>query len=80
MSLVHLTGVDREILVRKIRSNGFLPCLVRVLENWLDNRVPEVVIGGQAAAPSPLRNSVYQGTVWGPPRLEFALRERPTFC
>jgi hypothetical protein len=59
--------VDREILVRKIRSSGLSPCLVRILESWLDDRVAEVVVGGQAAAPAPLRNSVYQGTVWGPP-------------
>ena len=59
--------VDREILVREIRSSGLSPCLVRILESWLDDRVAEVVVGGQAAAPAPLRNSVYQGTVWGPP-------------
>ena len=59
--------VDRELLTRKLRSSGLSPCLVRVLESWLDDRVAEVVVGGQAAAPAPLRNSVYQGTVWGPP-------------
>ena len=59
--------VDRELLVRKIRSTGMSGCLARVLESWLEARVAEVVVGGQAAAPAPLRNSVYQGTVWGPP-------------
>ena len=59
--------VDRELLTRKLRSSGLSLCFVRVLESWLDDRVAEVVIGGQAAAPAPLRNSVYQGTVWGPP-------------
>ena len=58
--------VDRDILVRKLRSSGLSPCLVRVLESWLDDRVAEVVVGGQAAALSPVRNSVFQGTVWGP--------------
>ena len=59
--------VDRDILVRKLRSSALSTCLVRVLESWLDDRVAEVVVGGQAAAPSTLRNSVFQGTVWGPP-------------
>ena len=59
--------VNRDLLVRKIRSTGMSGCLARVLESWLEDRVAEVVVGGQAAAPAPLRNSVYQGTVWGPP-------------
>ena len=62
-----LRSRDRETLVRKLCSSGLSPCFVRVLESWLDDRVAEVVVGGQAAAPAPLRNSVYQGTVWGPP-------------
>ena len=66
--------------MRKLRSSGLSPCLVRVLESWLDDRVAEVVVGGQAAAPSSLRNFLFQGTVWGPPIMEPTLRKRPTPC
>ncbi len=59
--------VCKELLGYKLRSSGLPSRIVAVLESWLDDRVAEVIVGGRAAAPSPLTNSVFQGTVWGPP-------------
>ena len=41
--------------------------LYRVLASWLDSRVSNVVVDGIMADASPLTNSVFQGTVLGPP-------------
>jgi hypothetical protein len=43
------------------------PKLIKLIGSWLDDRSSIVVVNGSTSVPSPLRNSVYQGTVWGPP-------------
>ena len=54
-------------LVAKLRRCGLHPRMLRLLESWLEPRTSAVILDGCASAPSPLCNSVYQGTVLGPP-------------
>ena len=51
----------------KIRRLGLHPHFFRFLESWLADRVAEVVVGGHSSGQEPLIDSVYQGTVLGPP-------------
>ena len=54
-------------LIDKLAAKGLHPNLLKLLESWLDERSYSVIVDGTSSAPNPLRNSVYQGTVWGPP-------------
>ena len=54
-------------LTAKIRRLGLHPHLLGFLESWLADRVAEVVVGGHSSGQEPLIDSVYQGTVLGPP-------------
>ena len=59
--------VRRERLVQKLRVSGINPRVVRFLESWLEDRRSVVVVSGSQSTPRLLSNSVYQGTVLGPP-------------
>ena len=41
--------------------------LLKVVSSWLEERTAEVVVEGAYSDKAALSNSVYQGTVWGPP-------------
>ena len=59
--------VSRERLVAKLELLGLHPDLLAFLASWLEDRIFEVVIGGQCSVQEPLSDSVFQGTVLGPP-------------
>ena len=59
--------VPSQRLMAKLRSKGVHKLLLDVLDSWLRDRSAVVVVDGALSAPAPLRNSVYQGTVLGPP-------------
>ena len=46
---------------------GVHESLIGVIRSWLRDRTATVVVEGAGSFPSPLRNMVLQGTVWGPP-------------
>lgn len=61
---------DRVCEVRlgsKLRRIGLHPRICALLLSWLEPRVSEVVVDGETARRRTLANSVYQGTVLGPP-------------
>ena len=51
----------------KLCRAGIHPRICSLLQSWLEPRRSAVVVKGASSAPKPLQNSVYQGTVWGPP-------------
>ena len=59
--------VSRARLLEKLKAKGIHPKVLRLLESWLDTRTAEVIVDGCASDPMVLDNSVFQGTVWGPP-------------
>ena len=59
--------VSSQRLVRKLSSLGLHPRIAAILESWLRPRVSKVVVEGSASSARTLENSVFQGTVWGPP-------------
>jgi len=59
--------VRRSRMVSKLRVSGLHQKVVKFLESWLEERKSKVVVGGQRSSEQPLRNSVFQGTVLGPP-------------
>ena len=59
--------VSRARLLEKLKAKDIHPKVLRLLESWLDTRTAEVIVDGCASDPMVLDNSVFQGTVWGPP-------------
>ena len=59
--------VRKERLISKLRLSGLNPRIIRFLESWLDDRQSVVVVGGAISGLRTLYNSVFQGTVLGPP-------------
>ena len=59
--------VSRERLGSKLQLLGLHPDLLAFLKSWLEDRVSEVVVGGQSSVQEPLCDSVFQGTVLGSP-------------
>ena len=51
----------------KLATLKLHPKIHRLLVSWLEPRISQVVVGGERSRPTPLSNSVFQGTVWGPP-------------
>ena len=51
----------------KLCRAGIHPRICCLLQSWLEPRRSAVVLKGTSSAPKPLQNSVYQGTVLGPP-------------
>ena len=59
--------VDKKRLGQKLRATGLHPCVVALLESWLEDRVSRVVVAGEHSPDEPLADSVFQGTVLGAP-------------
>ena len=59
--------VPRVRLQEKIAVTGVHADLAGFLASWLSDRVSQVVLGGAASAAEVLADSVFQGTVLGPP-------------
>ena len=59
--------VNPERLCSKLDRQGTHPNMVAVLRSWLGARVAQVVVDGFRSECYNLQNSVYQGTVLGPP-------------
>ncbi len=59
--------VSKERLGEKLSRQGLNPCLLSLLKSWLQDRLSEVIVGGRSAGAEPLCDSVFQGTVLGPP-------------
>ncbi len=59
--------VCEERLRAKLATLKLHPRILRVLRSWLEPRTSQVVVGGERSSAKPLKNSVFQGTVWGPP-------------
>ena len=59
--------VDTERLLHKLEAKGVSGPLLEVLMDWLQDRTAQVVVDGAFSDTAVLKNSVYQGTVWGPP-------------
>ena len=56
-----------ERLTAKLHASGLHPNVVRFLASWLEDRESMVVVGGEKSGITELTNSVFQGTVLGPP-------------
>ena len=56
-----------ERLSAKLQCSGLHPRVLDLLKSWLEPRTSSVVLEGCSSKPQPLTNSVYQGTVFGPP-------------
>ena len=54
-------------LCKKLRATGLHPDIVGFLGSWLDDRQAQTIVGGKASRVELLANSVFQGTVLGPP-------------
>ncbi len=59
--------VCRQRMSEKLRASGLPDNVVRFLESWLEDRRSYVVVAGGESASTVLANSVFQGTVLGPP-------------
>jgi hypothetical protein len=59
--------VSTSRLMQKLEAKGIHDSLLKVIHSWLGTRSAVVVVDGTMSAPAPLANSVYQGTVLGPP-------------
>ena len=54
-------------LIEKLRLKGVHPQIVKLIGSWLEDRTAIVIVDGRSSQPTVLANSVFQGTVWGPP-------------
>ncbi len=59
--------VSRDRLCAKIEASGLPANLSAFLASWLEDRVSTVVVSGGCSPEETLANSVFQGTVLGPP-------------
>ena len=59
--------VDKDLLCRKLAKCKIPKCLFSILSSWLDDRISHVIVDGSQSDASPLTDSVFQGTVLGPP-------------
>ena len=59
--------VTTERLLEKLRRKGVREMILKVLSSWLQERKFSVIVNGTQSKWHELRDSVYQGTVWGPP-------------
>ena len=59
--------VSADRLGEKLKSKGIHEQLLPLLKSWLAERTAFVIVDGSQSQPQPLSNSVYQGTVLGPP-------------
>ena len=56
-----------ELLTGKLALTGLHADAVGFLASWLADRISKVVLGGYTSSAEPLKDSVFQGTVLGPP-------------
>ena len=54
-------------LTKKLTATGLHPDIIGFLASWLADRTSQVVLGGAASLAEVLADSVFQGTVLGPP-------------
>ena len=54
-------------LLEKLSKKGVHELIIEVVTDWLGDRTATVIVDGTASKPSTICNSVYQGTVLGPP-------------
>ena len=59
--------VCEQRLGTKLDRSGLHPRILRFLKSWLEPRTSSVILDGYSSTLTPLENSVYQGTVLGPP-------------
>ncbi len=59
--------VDQQRITEKLKRSGIHPQIFRLLCSWLEPRTSVVVLDGKKSSCKTLQNSVYQGTVLGPP-------------
>ena len=59
--------VDSHRLLEKLRQKGVSGSFLKVVSSWLEERTAQVVVEGAHSDIAGLNDSVYQGTVWGPP-------------
>ena len=59
--------VDANRLLSVLQAQGVHPQVFKLLSSWLEDRSATVIVDGTRSAPFLLRNSVFQGTVLGPP-------------
>ena len=59
--------VSASRLLQKLTAKGVHPHVLEVLWSWLQNRPSVVIVGNAKSSERELSNSVFQGTVWGPP-------------
>ena len=60
-------SVSMERLTAKLQQTGLHADIVGFLSSWLADRTSKVVVGGFTSCAEPLTDSVFQGTVLGPP-------------
>ena len=70
--------VDRERLCEKLPVSGLHPTVIAFLISWSEDRLCRVVLGGVNSPDEPWRNSVFQGTVFGPPLWNIFMQMRDT--
>ena len=63
--------VRRARLMAKLKVSGLHPNIIGFLASWLAERSSVVVVGGEVSDRYALSNSVFQGTVLGPPLWNF---------
>ena len=54
-------------LLLKLERHGVHEVILKLLSSWLSERQSTVVVDGEHSEQAALLNSVFQGTVWGPP-------------
>ena len=59
--------VKKERLIEKMRAKGLHPSILKIVSSWLEEREFTVIVDGVQSEWHKLENSIYQGTVWGPP-------------
>ena len=59
--------VSVEILLKKCRRAGVSSVMLSFLESFLAPRTASVIVDGEMSAPFALEDTVFQGTVFGPP-------------
>ena len=71
--------VAAERLTAKLTQTGLHADVVGFLASWLFDSTSKVVVGGRTPGAEPLTDSVFQGTVLGPPlwNASFADSNRP---
>ena len=59
--------VEAGRLTAKLVAKGVRAPMANLLESWLSERSAVVIVDGERSDPAPIRDTVYQGTVLGPP-------------